>query len=99
MRRGALPLVLAAALFLLTPVVASAVNASGRPHQDGDMLVTAGLHDGSPLLDAQAKAEYKHRLNELRQEEEEAEQFNDPTRAAKAHDEMDAITQHLASAI
>src|SRR5258708_32171629 len=58
-----------------------------------------GLHDGSPLLDAQAKAEYKRRLNELRQEQEEADQSNDPDRAAKAHAEMNAIAQHLASAI
>ena len=78
---------------------AMAGNASGRPHQDGVPFVTAGLHDGSPILDAQAKAEYKRRLSELRQEQEEAEQFDDPNRAAKAHDEMNAIAQHLASAI
>jgi hypothetical protein len=87
------------ASLLEAPVAALAAIANGRPHQDGDTFVTAGLHDGSPILDAQAKAEYKRRLNELRQEQEEAEQFNDPSRATKAYDEMNAIAQHLASAI
>ena len=81
------------------PVTASAVLASGRLCKDGNQLVTAGLNDGSPILDGRAKAEYKRRLSELRQAVDEAEQFNDPDRAAKAQDEMNAIAQHLASAI
>ena len=57
------------------------------------------MHSGTPLLDPQAKAQYQHRLTELRADLHEAEQRNDPHRAAKARDEMDAIAQHLASAI
>jgi non-specific serine/threonine protein kinase len=62
-------------------------------------LVVAGLYDGCPRLDAQAKTEYKQRLNELREELHEAEQFNDGVRAAKAQEEMNAIAEHFAAAI
>src|SRR5436190_4915812 len=40
--------------------------------------VTGGLFAGVPVLDTQAKAECKRRLNELRQDLNEAERFNDP---------------------
>jgi len=57
------------------------------------------LSDAGPILDAQAKAEYKRRLDDLRRELEEAERFNDSTRAERARDEIDALTEQLASAI
>ena len=57
------------------------------------------LSDAGPILDAQAKAEYKHRLDDLRRDLEEAERFNDPTRAERARDEMDALAEQLASAV
>ena len=78
---------------------ASAVHASGSLFGDGGQFIIAGLNDTGPVLDAQAKAEYKCRLNELRQDAEEAERFNDPVRAAKAHDEMDGIARQLAAAV
>jgi non-specific serine/threonine protein kinase len=65
----------------------------------GEQLVAAGFSDAGPVLDAQAKAQYKRRLNDLRQELNEAEQFNDLGRGVKAQDEMHAIAQHLASAV
>ena len=77
----------------------SAVHASGRLFGDGDRFIIAGLNDAGPVLDAQAKAEYKCRLNELREDLEEAERFNDPARAAKAHDEMNGIARQLAAAV
>jgi hypothetical protein len=61
--------------------------------------VTTGLHAGIPMLDARAKAEYKRRLNDLRQDLNEAERFNDPQRQTEARDEIQAIADHLASAI
>jgi hypothetical protein len=57
------------------------------------------LSDAGPILDARAKGEYKRRLDDLRRDLEEAERFNDPARAERARDEMDALAQQLASAV
>ena len=61
--------------------------------------LTTGLPDGLPMLDAQAKREYQRRLQELRQELAEAEEFNDPDRAAQSQTELNEIARQLASAI
>jgi hypothetical protein len=81
------------------PFATSAAIAGGRLRDDAEQFITVGLYGGSPILDSQAKAECKRRLYELRQELEEAEQFNDPNRAAKVRIEMDAIGEHLAAAL
>src|SRR5207247_5093578 len=52
-----------------------------------------------PILDAQAKVEYKRRLDDLRRDLEEAERFNDPTHAERAQGEIDALAAQLASAV
>jgi len=70
---------------------AAAVAAAGR--------VTGGLYAGVPVLDAQAKAEYKCRVNDLRQDLNQAERFNDLQRKTEVQDELQAIADHLASAI
>jgi class 3 adenylate cyclase len=63
----------------------------------------AGLVGGGdvaiPGLDAAAKAAYKHRLDELAEELEEAQQFHDPERAARAQAEIDAVVQELSGAV
>jgi hypothetical protein len=56
-------------------------------------------HAGIAILDGQAKAEYQRRLNELRQELNEAERFKDPQRKAQAQNEVQAIADCLASAV
>ena len=56
-------------------------------------------HVGIPALDARAKAEYKCRLNELRQDLNEAERFNDPLRRTEAQNEIQVLTDRLASAV
>ena len=61
--------------------------------------VTGEPHAGIPVLDAQAKAEYKRRLNELRQDLNEAERFNDLQRKTEAQNELQAIADYLASAV
>jgi hypothetical protein len=61
--------------------------------------VTVGLYDGVPALDAQAKAEYKCRFNDLRQDLNQAERFNDPQRKIEIQNELQAIADHLASAV
>jgi non-specific serine/threonine protein kinase len=57
------------------------------------------LSDAGPILDGQAKAEYKHRLDDLRRDLEEAERFNDTSRAERAREEMDALAEQLAAAV
>jgi hypothetical protein len=64
----------------------------------GSHAVTTGLQDAGPILDSRAKAEYKGRIDELRNQLKEAERFNDFYRAAKARSEIDAITEQLAAA-
>ena len=50
------------------------------------------------LLDAEAKAAYRRRLGELREELAEAESFNDRGRAERARAEIEALTEQLAAA-
>lgn len=72
---------------------------NGQRPQSDDKLVTTGLFEGDAVLDAEAKAQYKYRLSELREEHTEAERRNDSYRAAKLQEEMDAVACHLASAL
>ena len=58
-----------------------------------------GLGDAGPILDATAKADYRRRLSDLRDELEEAERFNDTGRAAKARTEMNIVAQQLRAAV
>jgi tetratricopeptide (TPR) repeat protein len=52
-----------------------------------------------PMLDAEAKRAYRERLVQLEEELEEAERFNDPTRAERAQLERELIAQELARAV
>jgi hypothetical protein len=54
--------------------------------------------DAGPLLDAQAKAEYKQRLQELGEELQEAEEFNDTGRIERLRDEIDFVTREISRA-
>jgi non-specific serine/threonine protein kinase len=60
-----------------------------------DVATTAGV----PVLDARAKAEYKRRLSDLRQDLNEAERFNDPQRKTETQNELQAIADRLACAV
>jgi non-specific serine/threonine protein kinase len=57
-------------------------------------LGTPSAEDGNDP-DARARAEYRARLETLRDEAEEAERFNDSLRASRAREEMAAIAEHL----
>ena len=63
----------------------------------GSGLRAAG--DAGPVLDPQAKAQYRARLDELEEELREAEQWNDPERAARAKEERELLAHELASAV
>jgi hypothetical protein len=65
----------------------------------GAGLTTADLGDAGAALDEQAKAAYRNRLEDLREELEEAESFGDPERASAARAELDFVAQELSSAV
>ena len=71
----------------------------GRDARASDAIHERGLSDAGPVLDAKAKAEYKRRIDDLRSELEEAERFNDPGRAARAREEIEAISEQLTAAV
>jgi tetratricopeptide (TPR) repeat protein len=58
-----------------------------------------GADDAGPVLDAEAKAAYRNRLEDLREDLEEAESFNDPERASRARTEMDFLEAELTAAV
>ena len=80
---------------------AEGTTAAGRAGVagDADVEVRRGDGDAGALLDPQAKREYRARLEDLRAEIEEAEDFNDPERAARAREEMEFIARELSSAV
>jgi hypothetical protein len=68
----------------------------------GAQLAEVGLDVASdhsePVLDAQARQQYRERLAELQSDLEEAENMNDQGRAERARQESDTIAAALASA-
>jgi FHA domain len=57
------------------------------------------LADAGKVLDSEARAQYKKRLEDLNDELREAESFNDVERAARAREEIEFLTQELAGAV
>ncbi|HEY2107406.1 MAG TPA: AAA family ATPase [Candidatus Binataceae bacterium] len=75
----------------------------GLPRGD-EGLEKAGIHianlgDAGELLDDQAKASYRRRLSELREELEEAKQLGRVERAEQREAEIDALTRELSRAV
>lgn len=62
-------------------------------------LSVTSLSEGDPLLDAQAKAAFKERMDDLREEIAEADEMNDPERSARAKVELEALAEHLAGSV
>jgi predicted component of type VI protein secretion system len=62
-------------------------------------LRRAAAGSAGPVLDAQAKAAYRRRLEALRAELEEAERNRDLGHAARAREEIDAVTGQLMEAV
>lgn len=71
---------------------------AGEPAAQEGLSVSSGEAAG-PVLDAEAKAAYRRRLEDLDEEIEQAEANNDPERAAKAAEERDFFVRELASAV
>jgi hypothetical protein len=70
-----------------------------RPEKVGNQMRIVSLESGDPILDPHAKAEYKLRLGELREELNQADSFNDLDRVEKIQREVNAITEHLSAAV
>jgi len=72
---------------------------SGASTAREDGLDSAGLGDAGEILDSKAKSAYRKRLEELREDLEEAQGFNDSERAALIQEEIEALVDELASAV
>jgi tetratricopeptide (TPR) repeat protein len=75
----------------------------GLPRGDEE-LEKAGLHianlgDAGEMLDEQAKAAYRRRVTELRQDLEEAKELGNVARAEQTEQEIDALTSELSRAV
>jgi hypothetical protein len=83
------------ALDLARQDVGSPPSPSGSAAElSADPLAGAG-----PVLDPEAKAAYRLRLEELQAEVDEANAFNDPERGARARQEIEFLTDELAGAV
>ena len=60
--------------------------------------VRADLGDAGEILDPQARAEYRARLDDLKSELEEAESANDADRTSGLREEIEFLTQELSAA-
>src|SRR5271170_288869 len=75
----------------------------GLPRGDEE-LEKAGMHitglgDAGEMLDEQAKAAYRRRLSELREELEAAREAGNPERAEQVEQEIDALKKELSRAV
>lgn len=76
------------------------VTSGGTPDEaTGADAPATDLGDAGELLDAEARAAYRRRVEDLREELSEAERFHDPGRAARARSEIEFVTAELARAV
>ena len=59
----------------------------------------AGFGDAGDILDPEAKAAYRRRLEELEEDLLQAESWNDAERVARAREERDILARELAAAV
>ena len=73
-----------------------------RPGEDVHCLELVGGTDvggaAGPVIDQQARRAYERRIRELQSEVDDARAANDPARAERSEDELDALVQQLAEA-
>lgn len=84
-------------------ILAQLVRHPGRDFHVTDLLAPPGesghVEDSGDVLDAQAVAAYRLRLEDLRDTATEADTHNDSARAARAREEIEAITDELARGV
>jgi predicted ATPase/class 3 adenylate cyclase len=78
-------------------LVASAISSSQARVTREDSLTSQAMPD--EILDAEARSSYRRRLDDLRDEIEEAESWSDVERAERAREEMNAVLEHLNAAL
>jgi DNA-binding response OmpR family regulator len=81
------------------PPVTSASHARSADQGATHALRVGGLGDAGTVLDPQAKAAYKRRLEELQADVAEAQRWHDLTRATTAQAEIEFLTAELAAAV
>ncbi|HET9930916.1 MAG TPA: hypothetical protein VFQ35_09525, partial [Polyangiaceae bacterium] len=73
------------------------------PGHDIHVLALLGIEhrggDGGPVLDAQARAEYRRRLSALDDEIDEAEKYGDVERARRARAQVESLGAELSRAV
>lgn len=76
-------------------------DAASPPLPSGSVaeLSADPLAGAGPPLDAEAKAAYRRRLEDLQADVDEADAFNDPERGARARQEIEFLTDELAGAV
>ena len=72
---------------------------SPKEREAAALKVQAGFGDAGPILDPQAKAIYKRRLDDLKTELVDAQRDNDLGRIAKVEQEIEFLTQELVQAV
>lgn len=85
---------ISAAQLAVWPELPAAPGAEARDLARELGLGTLSAGDGAQP-DARARAEFRARLEALRDAADEADRFNDPLRASRAREEMVAIAEHL----
>ena len=81
------------------PPVPPALHALSADHLATQHLRVDGLGDAGTVLDPQAKAAYKRRLDALQADVAEAQRWNDLARVTTAQAEIDFLTAELAAAV
>lgn len=66
---------------------------------DGSGGTALAAGDAGPVLDAEAKAQYRARLDDLAEEIRDAERQNDRERASRAEEERETLIEQLAGAV
>ena len=79
-------------------LVAGDVTGAATARRDASDELTASPGDLGEQLDTQARAAYAARIRELQEELDDADAAGDPERAARAQQELDTLTRHLAAA-
>lgn len=78
---------------------AAGVAVGGSERVDG-LSVRRAAEDGElAVLDQEAKRAYRARIEDLRAQIQEGEEFNDPERVARSREELSALTTELAGAV